>query len=371
MLWLLPDSKMSRCSPHSLLYLTVDFIAVNYKKVCFVKKKQEGCNFDISWLGWSHYESYRLPLPVSELLLQRFLFHFRLTTSMDFLTLFTDPSSCPLRKFSLANVYFKYLCNSNYLKFVLPMIIKSQKLIELNIGAENCHLLADMETFTSNCASLKYLSIFGFYDGHVSAKRLCSSKHQIFKNPTFPRIFQNLHYLSLCNCSYIGDDEIIIITAEMKNLNSLDLSKTKVANTNSFKNISKQLKMLVLHDTPLVYNDLRDLLEFPNLQHLDISHSLQVSQLYDENDEVVDGDDYLHTFFTSGKSLPFLKMLDISGNKISDVNAFQIFLQRHEKLSFLGLLGIIDRIETKIIGNLEVDSPIIHAQKYNLLQIFV
>ena len=334
-------SNMSTTSPRSLLYLTVDFIARNYKQLCDVRKDLE----QFSLLGFKN--DYCLPSNICELLLQRFFFHHDNNSPLDFLTLFTDPDRCPLKRFSTGNVYHKFNYDSDsHLLIILDMIIKCQNLLELDVGPLYNHILLDTDFSTSNCATtLKKLTIFAATPGHTLT--FWSARFEPFKrdDSLICRNFSNLKHLSLTTCVNVTDNDVAILASEMKHLESLDLSHTCVSATHVFDKLTTKLKALIIHNTPLVYADLTGLLEFSNLHHLDISWKLD-----DDSDTNVE----VSKFLTSEKSLQFLTSLDVSGTGTLDNEALQNFLDKHRKLRFLGLLDVHHKLENAVLKNVEV-----------------
>ena len=343
-------SGMSTTSPLSLLHLTVDFIATNYQELCEVRKDVEISNVlnvnRISLLGFKN--DYWLPSNICDLLLQRFFFHYDMNCSrLDFLTLFTDPDRCPLKRFSMGNVYHKFSFDS-YLLIVLEMVIKCQNLLELDIGPLYNHILIDVDFSLSNCAAtLKRIIMFGKTPGHVlpylGARFEPFMKE--FDEGRFFRNFSNLKHLSLSNCVNVTDNDVAKLASNLQHLESLDLSSTCVSSAHVFDKLATNLKVLIVHNTLLIDANLTDLLAFSNLRHLDISRTL---------------DNYDHTnlelsrFFMSEKSLQFLTTLDVSGAGTLENEAFESFLDRHRKLCVLGLLDVHHRLKKSVLENVEV-----------------
>lgn len=337
---------MSTASPRSLLFLTVDYITRNYKQLCEVQKDLEISNVlninHISLFGFKNY--YCLPSNICELLLQRFFFHHDNSLPLDFLTLFTDADRCPLKRFSMGNVYHKFFYDS-YLLIILEMIIKCQNLLELDIGPLYNHILLDTDFSTSNCATtLKKLTTFGVVPGYTLT--FWVARYEPFTDSNFIRNFGNLKHLSLDNCRNITDNDVALLASGMKHLESLDLSSTCVSETHVFDQLTTKLKVLIIHNTPLVDHNLTDLLEFSNLRHLDISRTFD--DMHDTNVE-------LSKFFTSEKSLPLLTSLDVSGAGTLENEALQSFLHKHRKLCFLGLLDVNHMLKNTVLANVEVN----------------
>ena len=340
---------MSTISPRSLLYLTVDFIARNYQQLCeeqrVVEVHDQPSNITerISLLAFKN--DCCLPSTTCDLLLQRFFFHYNSSLPLDFLTLFADPGRCPLKRFTTGNVYHKFHVPKDKFLNILEMIIKCQNLVELDAGPIFNRKLFETDFSTSRCAiTLKKLTICEVVSpGSIPYVDRPLTLGNFFRN------FSNLRHLSLNNCSNIKDNDVGTLASEMKHLESLDLSSTSVTGTEVFDRLTRKLKVLILHDTPLVDSDLTGLLEFANLCHLDISQKLR-DNLNDPTNVKV------NMFFTSQKSLLFLTSLDISGTGTLDCKALQIFLHKHSKLCFLGLLGVHCQLPNTMLKNVEVQN---------------
>ncbi|XP_028404697.1 protein zyg-11 homolog [Dendronephthya gigantea] len=337
---------MCTTSPGSLLYLTVDFIAKNYKQLCDVRKYVE--NGEEHSYKMDHYyipvlvfkRDCCLPSVVCELLLQRFLFHYNSSSSIDFFTLFTNPDRCPLKKFSLANVYHKFFYDHDSSLFnILKMIISSQNLQELDTGPLYNHIILDTDFSKSNCVTtLKKVTISGHTSGHTRVSFLSAQEKPI--RDSFLGNFTNLKHLSLRDCEVnIKDNDVEILASELKHLESLDLSSTLVSTIHALNKLAKSLKVLIIHNTPLVQSNMTDLFNFSNLRHLDISRKIN-----EDNDNMSDSE--LNKFFTSKHCLTLLTSLDISGAGILDNDAFQHFFEKHKRLCFLGLLGVHHRLNS-------------------------
>ena len=324
---------MSTISPRSLLYSTVDFIAKNYSQLCEIRRDVK-VGDDLVLLRFKN--DYWLPSNICELLLQRFFFHHDINSPLDFLTLFTDPDRFPLKKFSTGNACHKLSLRSNF-SLIMEMILRCQNLVELDDGTFINHILFSTDFSTSRSAiSLKKMTLCWNLPAFPAP--------QLTHN-CFIRNFSNLKHLSLKNFGNIANSDVGTLASEMKHLECLDLSSTSVSVTDVFDKLTTKLKILILHDTPLVYGDLTGLLEFSNLYHLDISQKLDVT--HNINAE-------MSKFFTSEKSLPFLTSLDLSGSGTLESAALQIFLQKHNKLYFLGLLDVHYQLENTVLENIEV-----------------
>ena len=332
---------MSTTSPDTLLYLTVDYITKNYLQLCEVRENREvldgNISGHISLLGFKN--DYGLPSNVCDLLLQRFLFNYDIYDEvLEFFTLFTNPSRCPLKRFSMGNVYHKFDYKNSYLITVLRMIIKCQNLLELEVGQLFCHLL--FEDFLNCSTTLKKLTIFGPWSLTSEPYSTVTITHGLFfKN------FGNLRHLSLNNCRSIMDSEVEILASEMEHLESLDLSSTSLSVIHVLGKLTTKLKLLIIHNTPCVRGNLADLLEFSNLRHLDISRVI-----HDNHDTNVE----LSKFLTSGKHFQHLTSLDVSGCGSLKSDALESFLDNHRKLHFLGLLDVDHRLKKSVMENLEV-----------------
>ena len=332
---------MSTVSPRSLLYLTVDFIATNYRELCEVQLRKDA---QISLLGFRN--DYWLPSNICDLLLQRFFSHYDNCSPLDFLTLFTDPDRCPLRRFSMGNVYHKFFFDS-YLLIVFEMIIECQNLLELDVGPLYNHILFEKDFSLSKCATtLKRITMFGSTPGNVLPYP--RARFEPFINESnFFRNFGNLKHLSLSNCDNVTDNDVAKLASNLQHLESLDLSSTCVSSAHVLDKLATKLKVLILHNTRLTDTNLTDLLAFSNLHHLDISRKLDDN--HDTNFE-------LSKLFMSEECLQFLTSLDISGAGTIESEAFEGFLGRHEKLCVLGLLDVHHRLKKTVLENLKVKS---------------
>jgi hypothetical protein len=225
------------------------------------------------------------------------------------------------------------------------MIIKCQNLLELDVGPLYNHILLDTDFSTSNCATtLKKLTTFGVVPGYTLT--FWVARYEPFTDSNFIRNFGNLKHLCLDNCRNITDNDVALLASGMKHLESLDLSSTCVSETRVFDQLTTKLKVLIIHNTPLVDHNLTDLLEFSNLRHLDISRTFD--DMHDTNVE-------LSKFFTSEKSLPLLTSLDVSGAGTLENEALQSFLHKHRKLCFLGLLDVNHMLKNTVLANVEVN----------------
>lgn len=351
---------MSTTSPASLLYLTVDFIARSYKQLCDVKDSvgigEDHCKMDDYTIPVLVFKrNCGLPSGVCELLLQRFLFHHDNSSSIDFFTLFTNPDRCPLKKFSLTNVYHKFFYDS-YLFNTLKMIINCQNLQELDVGPFCNHIILHPDFSKSNCVTtLKKLTISGHTSGHTRGHTQVTFWSALPKpiRDGFLRNFTNLKHLSLRDCRVnVQDNDVEMLASKMKHLESLDLSSTSVSTVHVLTKLTKSLKVLIIHNTPLARSNLTDLFNFSNLRHLDISRKID-----DDGDDTSDSE--LNKFFTSKHCLTLLTSLDISGAGILDNNAFKHFFYNHKRLCFLGLLGVhhgLNFCNTLMMENVEVST---------------
>lgn len=338
---------MSKSSPRSLLFLSVDCVAKNYRQLCKVREVVKIANEpnlqQVSLLAFSHYCC--LPSNICELLLQRFMFHYDQNWLLDYLTLFTDPVRCPLKRFSIANVYHKFYDHNLYVLIVLELIIKCQNLLELDVGPVYNHILLNTDFSKSNCVnSLKKLMIFGAVPEYVAT--FWSRRDEPLTNAYFMKNFSNLKHLCFDSCLNMTDNGVSILAAEMQHLESLDLSSTSVSKTHVFDKLKTKLKVLILHNTPLSsFSNLTDLLDFSNLCHLDISQKFDIFNINNAQ---------LSEFFSSDKSLPYLAALDISGSRALEKGELHSFLDKHKSLHFLGLLDVHHRVENEVLANFEV-----------------
>lgn len=151
-----------------------------------------------------------------------------------------------------------------------------------------------------------------------------------------------LKNLKVLNVSYTDftNHGLEIIVEDLRYLECLDVSETRVSDIAPLRQCRNRLQTLVMHNLKISDDAISVIFELPHLRWLDISKN----------------SDYLQQFyaflgnFTPPASLSINKLLaedrvlrelehlDISGCEQIDMNALARFVQCHTSLRFLGLL---------------------------------
>lgn len=329
---------MSTVSPNSLLFVALDVIARNYQTLCH--KALEEISTDngnnIVYYKMVFQDNLSLPPCISEILLRKLLDIQNNIINSDILSLFVDPEVCSLRRLRVGNV-LRNESDSN-LELFIRLVLKRQELVELDLNS----LLEDFDTNYSDsktAVSLEHLSLSPVINSFAL---------------DFILTFNNLKYLDVSDSGIISDKEVGLLASSLYSLESLDLSSTSVESVEVFGVLRMKLKLLSLHDTPLIFRDLPGLLQFTNLEFLDISQSTQVIGTNDLQQNL------LKQFLFGSNVLQSLSSLDISGVGEVDDKAMVYFLDSHQNLKFIGLLNVEQTVTNFIPENVEVWESILY-----------
>ncbi|EFX71374.1 hypothetical protein DAPPUDRAFT_308901 [Daphnia pulex] len=155
-----------------------------------------------------------------------------------------------------------------------------------------------------------------------------------------------LKNLRTLNVSYteFNNHGLEIIVEDLRHLECLDLSETRVSEISPLRKCRTRLRALVLHNLKISDAAIPVIIDLPRLRHLDVSRNSNFSsrfqqQVYVLLDHITPPLSLsISELLLEQGALPELEHLDISGCDRVDIDALAQFIQCHRSLTFLGLL---------------------------------
>lgn len=155
-----------------------------------------------------------------------------------------------------------------------------------------------------------------------------------------------LKNLRTLNVSYteFNNHGLEIIVEDLRHLECLDLSETRVSEISPLRKCRGRLRALVMHNLKISDAAIPVILGLPRLRHLDVSRNSNVSSRFQQQVHVLL--DHItppmslsiNELLQEQGALSELDHLDISGCERIDIDALTQFIQCHRSLRFLGLL---------------------------------
>ena len=155
-----------------------------------------------------------------------------------------------------------------------------------------------------------------------------------------------LRNLRNLNVSYteFNNHGLEIIVEDLRHLECLDLSETRVSEISPLRKCRNRLRALVMHNLKISDAAIPVILDLPRLKHLDVSRNSNFSSRFQQQVYVLL--DHItpplslsvNELLLEQGALRELEHLDISGCDRVDIDALTQFIQCHRSLRFLGLL---------------------------------
>lgn len=166
-----------------------------------------------------------------------------------------------------------------------------------------------------------------------------------------------LKNLRTLNVSYteFNNHGLEIIVDDLRYLECLDLSETRVSEISPLRKCRNRLRTLVMHNLKISDAAIPVIVDLPRLKILDISRNSNFSsrfqqQVYVLFDQITSPFSLsVNELLVERGALSELEHLDISGCDRIDIEALTQFIQCHRKLCFLGLLDCEACYETMFI----------------------
>lgn len=207
--------------------------------------------------------------------------------------------------------------------------------------------------------NLKGLNVSGctFVDSSKTAVMVSLSK------------LRNLRTLNVSNTEF-NNHGLEIISEDLRHLECLDLSETRVSEISPLRKCRNRLRALTLYNLKISDAAIPVILDLPHLRHLDVSRNSHASSRFQQQVYVLL--DHLTPQFSFSinqllleqGALNELDHLDISGCERVDVDALKQFVQCHKTLRFLGLLDCEACYESVFSEkNLITSSLVVHLNK--------
>lgn len=155
-----------------------------------------------------------------------------------------------------------------------------------------------------------------------------------------------LKNLRTLNVSYteFNNHGLEIIVEDLRHLECLDLSETRVSEISPLRKCRNRLRALVLHNLKISDAAIPVIMDLPRLRHLDVSRNSNFSsrfqqQVYVLLDHITPPLSLsINELLLEPGALCELEHLDISGCDRVEIDALAQFIQCHRSLTFLGLL---------------------------------
>lgn len=155
-----------------------------------------------------------------------------------------------------------------------------------------------------------------------------------------------LKNLRTLNVSYteFNNHGLEIIVEDLRHLECLDLTETRVSEISPLRKCRNRLRALVLHNLKISDTAIPVIIDLPLLKHLDVSRNSNFSsrfqqQVYVLLDPITPPLSLsINELLLEPGALCDLEHLDISGCDRVEVDALAQFIQCHPSLTFLGLL---------------------------------
>lgn len=154
-----------------------------------------------------------------------------------------------------------------------------------------------------------------------------------------------LKNLRTLNVSYteFNNHGLEIIVEDLRHLECLDLSETRVSEISPLRKCRNRLRALIMHNLKISDAAIPVILDLHRLKHLDVSRNSNVSSRFHQVHVLLDNITpqlslSINELLLERGALCELDHLDISGCERIDIDALTQFIQCHRSLRFLGLL---------------------------------
>ena len=287
------------------------------------------------------------------------------------LTLFTGPQ-CNLKKIKIKNISVSKKALSQLLQknVINELSVNNVRFSQLISTASSTLVVDESINLNEIISGLNKESLIGLKSLNIS-RNISLFSHVLFSTS---RLI-NLSRLNVSLTSF-NDHSLDIVTQEIKHLEYLNMSSTKVSNFESLHRLKSTLKFLYAYNMrAAVNNDMIEVVcQLNKLQCLDVSCDL-TTQIFEENLSFFDVNLMLDRLVEV--KLNDLKYLDISGKLAIKTELLRQFLSCYSNLKFLGLaltgeFTILEDLNTLTITGESTESQVINSLKaYKTRHVYV